>query len=61
MHLDMSISIGNVIQMGVAIITIVGAYYKLREQLTAINTKLAPLWDEYTDRRHGARRMEDRA
>lgn len=36
------------------------AYAKLREQLATIDTKLAPLWAEYTDRRKIHRRSEDR-
>jgi hypothetical protein len=60
MRLDMTITIGTLLQIGATVIAVGVAYAKLREQLATIDTKLAPLWDEYTDRRKIHRRSEDR-
>jgi hypothetical protein len=59
-RLDLAISLGNVIQIGVTLLAIVAAYYRLRERLIAIETQLHPLWAEFTDRRTIVRRTEDR-
>jgi hypothetical protein len=60
MRLDMAISLGNVIQIAVIVVGIFMAYTKLKERLVSIETQLEPLWNEYTDRRHGNRRVVDR-
>jgi hypothetical protein len=63
MRLDMAvITLGDIMQMGVMLIGVFIAYSKLKEQLAAIETKLAPLWQDYTDRdrRQGPRRLADR-
>jgi len=60
MRLDMVITFGNVLQMGLTLLAVVAAYYGLRERMIAIETRLAPLWQEYTDRRTTVRRAEDR-
>ncbi len=60
MRLDMTITFGNLLQIGATAVLVVSAYIKLREQLVSLSTKIEPLWNEYTDRRHVARRAEDR-
>lgn len=60
MRLDMTITLGNVLQLGGFVLGLFIVYVKLREQLVEMNTKLAPLWDEYTNRRKIHRRSEDR-
>lgn len=60
MHLDMTITLGNVIQIGVIITAVYAAYSKIRERLVRIETRLAPLWREY-ERRQWHRREENRS
>jgi hypothetical protein len=60
MHLDLTITLGNVLTIVGMVGAVFIAYSKLREQLIAIDTKLAPLWSEFTERRARARRQEDR-
>lgn len=50
MHFDLTITLGNVLQTVVILLAIIAGYVRLREQLVAIQTKIEPLWDEYTDR-----------
>lgn len=60
MRLDMTITLGNVLQLGGMVLGVFIAYSRLREQLIAIETKLIPLWNEFTERRTIVRRSEDR-
>jgi hypothetical protein len=59
--LDLTITLGNVIQSAVLVTAVYAAYSKIRERLIRIETQLDPLWKDYTDRRHVRRRTEDRA
>jgi hypothetical protein len=56
----MTITLGNVIQIGVIITAVYAAYSKIRERLVRIETRLAPLWREY-ERRQWHRREENRS
>ena len=47
MQLDMTITLGNVIQAGVSVAGIFAAYVALRERLVRIETQLEPLWRRY--------------
>lgn len=58
--LDMSITLGNIVQIGGTVATVVVAYYALRERLVRIETQMAPLWEDWIERRRSARRQEDR-
>jgi len=60
MHLDMTVTLGNVIQTAVIVSGLFLAYTRLRERLVRIETRLGPLWREYTGRRGYIRRGEDR-
>jgi len=61
MRLDMVITFGNVLEIAAILIGTLAAYAKLKERLVSIETRLEPLWDEFTDRRHGPRRVADRS
>jgi hypothetical protein len=61
MHLDMTVTLGNVLQIVLTIGGLFLAYGKLKERLVAIEVQLKPLWHEYTNRRTIVRRAEDRA
>lgn len=56
MQLQMTITLGNVMQIASTIAAVIVAYYALRERLIRIETQLGPLWDQYTERRHSERR-----
>jgi hypothetical protein len=60
MHLEMTIRIGDILQIGATVAVVLGAYVKLREQMVTLQTQIAPLWKEFTDRRVYTRREEDR-
>jgi hypothetical protein len=60
MRLDMTVTFGNVLQIGLTVAAIVVAYYALRERLVRIETQLAPIWSEWIERRKEPRRSEDR-
>lgn len=47
MRLDMTITLGNVVQIGATVCTIVLAYAALRERLVRIETQLEPLWKQF--------------
>jgi len=49
--LDMTVTLGNVIQTVVVLGGLLGLYIKLRERLREIEVKLAPLWDAFIRRR----------
>ena len=51
MHLDMTITLGNVVQIAFSVVAIILAYGKLRERLVRIETQLSPLWTEFERRR----------
>jgi hypothetical protein len=51
--MDMTVTLGNVIQTVVVLGGLFVSYVKQREQLAAIETKLNPLWD-WWNRRQGA-------
>jgi len=48
---DMTITIGNVIQIAVTIGGLFMAYSALRERLTRIETQIEPMWREFERRR----------
>lgn len=58
--MDLTITLGNILQITATIVAVFMAYVGLRERLVGIETRLNPLWDEYTDRRKAERRREDR-
>lgn len=61
MHLDMTITLGNIVEIGTIAMGIMLAYTKLKERLVAIEVQLKPLWEEFTsERRQYPRRAEDR-
>lgn len=60
MHWDGTVTAGNVLTVITMVAAVFLAYTRLREQLVSIETKLGPLWSEFTERRTVARRAEDR-
>jgi hypothetical protein len=60
LHWDPTITAGNVLSAVIVVGGVFVAYVRLREELTEIKVKLAPLWDGYTNRRQSKRRAEDR-
>lgn len=58
MQLQMTITLGNVIQIASTVAAVIVAYYALRERLIRIETQLGPLWDQYTERRSNQERRE---
>lgn len=58
--LDMTINFGNVLTGAVTVVSVVGAYYKLRERMVRIETQLEPLWTQFTRDRDARTRAEDR-
>jgi len=59
MRLDLTVTLGNLLTIAGVALSVFLAYVKLREQLVSIETRLGPLWEEYTRRRY-VRRLEDR-
>lgn len=51
MRLDMSVSLGTVIQAAVTVAAVFMAYSAIRERLVRIETQLDPLWKEFERRR----------
>jgi len=50
--MQLSISLGDVLQIASTVIVVVAAYFRLRERLAIIETKLNVLWERRTaDRR----------
>lgn len=47
MQLDLTITLGNVIQAGVTVAAVLAAYIRQRDRLTAIEIKLDPLWRQF--------------
>lgn len=60
MHLDLTVTLGNVLTIAAMVIGGFLSYEKIKERLIAIEVQLKPLWTEYTERRHEQRRSEDR-
>lgn len=60
MHMDMTVTFGNVLTIAATVGGLFIAFSKLKERLVALETRIDPLWAEYTERRHPARRAEDR-
>jgi len=60
MRMDMTITLGNLVQIGVVVVGIFMAYTKLKERLIAIETQLGPVWADFIERRREQRRSEDR-
>lgn len=52
MQMSLAVSLGDVLQIASTIIVIVAAYFRLRERLAVIETKLTVLWER---RRAGER------
>lgn len=50
MHFDLTITLGNILQTVIILLAIAAGYIKLRERLVTIETKIEPLWTEYTAR-----------
>lgn len=46
-QLDMTITLGNVIQGGVTVGAVFMAYTAIRERLVRIETQVEPLWRQY--------------
>lgn len=51
--LDMTVTLGNVIQTVAFLGGLLGLYIKIRDRIKEIEVKLAPLWDEFIRRRLG--------
>lgn len=49
--LDMTITLGNVIQTAMILGGLLAIYIKLRERLAIIETRVGPLWEEFIRRR----------
>lgn len=60
MHFDGTVTLGNLLSALAMVLAVYGAYSRLRERLITIETRLDPLWAEFTDRRTTTRRAEDR-
>lgn len=58
MHFDGTVTLGDLLHIGATLGAILVAYFKLRERMVAIETKLEPLWGWY-NRRATHRRVED--
>ena len=58
--LDLSITLGNLMQLGGTICAVVIAYYGLRERLVRIETQTAPVVEWWNKRQASQRRAEDR-
>lgn len=54
MTLDLTMTLGNVIQTALVLGGLLAVYIKIRERLVAVETKLDPLWKEF-ERRRGVR------
>ncbi len=51
---DLSVTLGNILEIASLIVAVWGAYLKIRERLVRIETQLDPLWKEF-ERRRGVR------
>jgi hypothetical protein len=51
MTFDASINLGTVVQTVTGVVVVVGAYFKIRERLVAIETKLGPMWSWWSEHR----------
>lgn len=60
LQLDMTVTLGNVLQIGATIAAVLLAYGALRERLVRIETQLSPVWQDWVERRSHSRRAEDR-
>lgn len=49
--LDLTVTLGNILEIVVLIAALQLAYAALRERLVRIETQVKPLWDEYNTRR----------
>jgi len=58
--MGMTITLGDVLQIAATVAAVFLAYAALRERLVKLETRLDPLWSEYTERRSERRREEDR-
>lgn len=56
MNWDPTIRLGDILTSSAFVGVGVGAYFRLRERLIAIETKLEPLWEEFAERRSGHER-----
>lgn len=50
MHLDLTITLGNIISGAGTIAAVVVAYMKIRDRLIVVETRLEPLWSEWVER-----------
>jgi hypothetical protein len=57
---DPTISAGTVLQGAMTLGGLIVMYISLRERLVRLETRLDPLWKEFTERRQTSRRAEDR-
>jgi hypothetical protein len=58
--LDLTITLGNIITIGVMLGGIFIAFQKLKERLVAIEVQMAPIWKWFTERQARAMSAEDR-
>lgn len=49
-QLSLTITLGDVLQVGATIAALLVAYIRIRDRLTAIEVKIDPLWRWYNDR-----------
>lgn len=59
MTFSLDIRLGDVLTLVILLGTVVGLYTKIRDRLTRIETRLQPLWNNYTDERRRAERRHD--
>lgn len=50
MHLELTVTLGDLFTMASFVITGVAVYVRLIERLKAIEVKLEPLWQDWIDR-----------
>lgn len=51
MVVDLTMTIGNVVQIAVTVAAVFMAYSAIRERLTRIETQIEPMWREFERRR----------
>jgi len=57
-NLQLTVTLGDLLSMGVTVVAIVGAYGRIRERLAEIDVKVGPLWAWWNGR--AERRAEPR-
>lgn len=53
MHLDLTVTLGNIISGAMCVAAVLGAHMRTRDRMVRIETLLEPLWKEFERRRIG--------